>query len=43
MFKQHPHTPAHLLLDNTPYFITGAIHHRNSLLVNSEIKKLLLN
>jgi putative transposase len=32
MYKQHPRTPAHVLLDNTPYFITGAIYQRRHLL-----------
>ena len=42
MLKRHPHTPVHLFLDNTPYFITGAIYEKRFLLKSKELKKLLL-
>ena len=38
MFKLHPHTPAHLFLDDSPYFITGAIYQRRCLLAAPELK-----
>jgi len=43
MFKQHLNTPTHLFINNTPYFITSAIHNKRHLLVKTEIKELLLN
>ena len=43
MLKKRPHTPAHLFLDNTPYFITGAIKFRRPLLKQVELKRLLLS
>lgn len=42
ILKRHPHTPAHLFLDETPYFITGAIYEKRHLLQSVEIKRLLL-
>lgn len=42
MLKRPPHTPAHLLLDDTPYFITGAIYKKRPLLKNAELKHELL-
>jgi putative transposase len=42
MLKKHPHTPAHLFLDDTPYFITGAIYEKRHLLESTELKQLLL-
>jgi putative transposase len=39
--KHHPHTPTHLFLDDTPYFITGAIYQKRSLLAPSELKNRL--
>ncbi|GAK61560.1 transposase and inactivated derivatives [Candidatus Vecturithrix granuli] len=32
MMKQHPHTPKHLFLDDTPYFITAAIYQKRRLM-----------
>jgi putative transposase len=43
MIKQHPNTPTHLFLDDTLYFITGAIYQRRRLLVEPELKQLILN
>lgn len=43
MLKRHPNTPVHLFLDDTPYFITGAIYQRRHLLTDQELKKQLLN
>jgi putative transposase len=43
MLKQHPHTPAHLFLDDTPYFVTGGIYRKRMLLANPEIKHSLLD
>ena len=40
--KRHPHTPAHLFSDNTPYFVTGGIYRRRPLLAGAEIKDYLL-
>jgi len=42
MLKRHPHTPAHLFLDDTSYFITGAIYKKRPLLTESQLKKELL-
>jgi putative transposase len=41
MLKTRPHTPAHLFLDDTPYFITGAIKHKRCLLHQIDLKRLL--
>ena len=43
MLKRHPHTPAHLLLDDMTYFITGAIYQKRLLLTKSELKETSLN
>lgn len=43
MLKYHPHTPAHLFIDNTSYFITGAIYQKLLLLKENQLKKELLN
>jgi putative transposase len=43
MLKRHPHSPAHLFLDGTPYFVTGAIYQKRHLLVDPELKRTLLN
>jgi putative transposase len=40
MLKRAAHRPAHLLLDNQHYFITGAIHNRRRLL-DAELKGVL--
>ncbi|NOQ15356.1 MAG: hypothetical protein GQ583_12880 [Methyloprofundus sp.] len=41
MLKKQAHRPAHLLLDNMPYFITASTHKKHPLL-NDEIKCQLL-
>jgi putative transposase len=41
MLKKYAHAPAHLFLDNTPYFITGAIYEKRSLLKDIAAKRLL--
>jgi putative transposase len=43
MLKRHPHTPAHLFLDNAPYFVTGAIYQKRHLLVEPKLKQTLLD
>lgn len=43
MYKNRPHTPAHLLLDNTPYFITGAIKFKRPLLKQADLKSTLID
>lgn len=40
MLKKQAHRPAHLLLDNMPYFITASTHKKRPLL-NDEIKSQL--
>lgn len=42
MYKHRPHTPAHLFLDDTPYFITGAIKFKRPLLKRTDLKMTLL-
>ena len=42
MLRHHPNTPAHLFLDDTPYFITGAIHNRRHLLKDDALKQEML-
>ncbi len=42
MLKQHRNTPAHLFVDDTEYFITGAIYKKRHLLEESAIKNHLL-
>lgn len=41
MLKKQAHRPAHLLLDNMPYFITASTHKKRRLL-NDDIKKQLI-
>lgn len=41
MLTHHPHTPAHLFLDDTPYFMTGAIYQKRPLLAGFDIKHRL--
>lgn len=41
MLKHSSHTPAHLYLDHTPYFITGAIYQKRRLLISAELKQML--
>ncbi|GAK58025.1 hypothetical protein U27_04998 [Candidatus Vecturithrix granuli] len=43
MLKRSDHTPAHLFIDQTPYFITGAIYKKQHLLVHADIKQKLLD
>ena len=42
MLHRRSHTPAHLLLDDTPYFITGAVKHRRRLLQDDALKQEFL-
>lgn len=42
MLKQGLHSPAHLLLDNTGYFITSAIYQKRTLLAPDSIKHHLI-
>jgi putative transposase len=42
MLKKSLHTPAHLFLDKTPYFITSAIYQKRPLLAADTIKQRLL-
>lgn len=42
MLKRHHHTPAHLFLDDTPYFITGGIYKKRPLLAEATAKAYLL-
>ena len=43
MYTNRSHTPAHLLLDNTLYFITGAIKFKRNLLQQDELKYALID
>ena len=43
MRKTRRHTPAHLLLDNVPYFITGAIKFKRPLLKQADLKSMLIS
>jgi putative transposase len=43
MLKKHRNTPAHLFLDDTTYFVTGAIYQKRYLLKDPEIKDKLLD
>lgn len=43
MLRRHPHTPSHLLLDDMPYFITGAIYGKRPLLRTDILKQALLD
>jgi putative transposase len=42
MLKKHRHTPAHLYIDDTGYFITAAIYQKRPLLSESALKNKLL-
>lgn len=42
MLRRHPHTPAHLAVDDAPYFITGAIHGKRPLLRAEALKRASL-
>jgi putative transposase len=42
MLKKHQHNPAHLFVDNSPYFITGSIYQKRALLQSNAIKDYLL-
>ena len=42
MYKNRPHTPAHLLIDHTTYFITGATKFKRHLLKQKDIKYALI-
>ena len=43
MLKLHPRTPAHLFVDHTAYFVSGAIYKRRPLLAQPKIKHHLLS
>ncbi len=38
MLKHYEHAPTHLLADDTPYFVTGAIYQKRPLLKSPELK-----
>lgn len=40
--KDYSHNPTHIFIDDTPYFITGAIYQKRPLLKSPEAKQLLL-
>ncbi len=42
MLKQQYFAPNHLFMDDTPYFITGAIYEKRHLLATDELKTRLL-
>ena len=42
MLKKRKNTPAHLFLDDTPYFITAIIYQSRKLLADSPLKMALL-
>ena len=42
MIKKNPHNPAHLFIDNSPYFITSSIYQKRALLYSNVIKDHLL-
>lgn len=42
MQRHHPHTPVHWFLDDTSYFITGAIYKKRMLLQPAALKEALL-
>ncbi len=42
MLKKYKNNPAHLLLDNTAYFITASIYQKRNLLANPIIKERLI-
>jgi putative transposase len=41
VIKRHPHTPPHLYIDNTFYFLTGAIYQKRPLLGSPKMKNFL--
>lgn len=41
MMKQYPHTPNHLFLNDTPYFITAAIYQKRRLMAAETLKTML--
>lgn len=41
--KTYQHNPAHLMLDEAVYFITGATYHKLPLLKPPEVKQMLLD
>jgi putative transposase len=41
MLRRHPHTPAHLFVDDAAYFITGAIYGKRPLLRDNALKQIL--
>ncbi len=43
MLKQQYFAPNHLFMDDTPYFITGAIYRKRHLLATDELKTRLLS
>ncbi|MBC8527181.1 MAG: transposase [Candidatus Cloacimonetes bacterium] len=43
MLKKYKHTPAHLLLDDTFYMITGSVYKKRKLLIKDDAKESLLN
>lgn len=42
MISKNPHNPAHLFIDNSPYFITSTIYQKRKLLAQDHIKNNLL-
>ena len=42
MLKKYTNNPAHLFIDNTPYFITATIYQKRNLLQSNIIKDFLL-
>lgn len=43
MLKRQYFAPTHLFVDDTPYFLTGAIHHKRNLLAHEDLKTRLFN
>lgn len=43
MLRRHPNTPAHLFLDDSPYFLTGATYQKRRLLQHTDLKQRLLD
>ncbi|GBC61094.1 hypothetical protein DENIS_2054 [Desulfonema ishimotonii] len=42
MLKNYRHAPTHLFADNSPYFITGAVYGKRSLLKSGHLKSGLI-
>ena len=42
MLTKNQHNPAHLFVDDSPYFITGSIYQKRALLCSNAIKDYLL-